>query len=112
MRTGPSFRDWGANTWWQNTRLTYWNMAPAGDFDTFSTIFEFYLQTLPFNKRRTQEYVQKASNPFHAKQSRHKDACFHPSVASSVAGAARQVFRARGRVLHGDEDAVRGLCHQ
>ena len=30
-------------------RLTYWNMAPAADFDTFSTIMEFYLQTLPFN---------------------------------------------------------------
>ena len=25
--SGPSFRDWGANSWWQNTRLTYWNMA-------------------------------------------------------------------------------------
>lgn len=36
-------------------------MAPAGDFDTFSTIFEFYLQTLPFNKRRTQEYVPSLS---------------------------------------------------
>lgn len=28
----------------------------SGDFDTFSSIFEFYLQTLPFNSRRTQEY--------------------------------------------------------
>ena len=41
--SGPSFRDWGANSWWQNTRLTYWNMAPAGDFDEFATIMEFYL---------------------------------------------------------------------
>jgi hypothetical protein len=31
-------------------------MAPAGDFDTFSTIFDFYLQTVPFNSARTQHY--------------------------------------------------------
>jgi len=55
-KSGPTMRDWGANSWWQNTRLTYWNMAPAADFDTFSTIFEFYLQTIPFNSARTQAY--------------------------------------------------------
>ena len=54
--SGPSQRDWGADTWWQNTRLPYWNMAAAGDFDTFATIFEFYLQTLPFNSARTKAY--------------------------------------------------------
>lgn len=53
---GPEKRDWGANSWWQNTRLTYWNMASAGDFDTFATILEFYLQTLPFNEARTLAY--------------------------------------------------------
>ena len=31
-------------------------MAPAGDFDTFSTIMDFYLQTVPFNSARTKEY--------------------------------------------------------
>jgi hypothetical protein len=31
-------------------------MAPAGDFDTFSTIFEFYLQTVAFNSARTEAY--------------------------------------------------------
>jgi len=52
--SGPTQRDWGANSWWQNTRLSYWPMAPAGDFDTFSKIFEFYLQTLDFNSARTE----------------------------------------------------------
>ena len=54
--SGPSYRQWGANSWWQNTRLPYWSMAPAGDFEHFASIFEFYLQTLPFNSRRTQIY--------------------------------------------------------
>ena len=58
--SGPSYRDWGANSWWQNTRLTYWNMAPAGDFDSFASIFEFYLQTLPFNAARTLAYFGHA----------------------------------------------------
>eukprot|EP01048_Picozoa_sp_COSAG05_P025542 COSAG05_NODE_6546_length_940_cov_0.777646_1_plen_75_part_10 len=31
-------------------------MAPAADFDTFSSIFEFYLQTLDFNAARTVHY--------------------------------------------------------
>eukprot|EP00035_Acanthoeca_spectabilis_P003288 m.92313 g.92313 ORF g.92313 m.92313 type:complete len:428 (+) comp12033_c0_seq1:1523-2806(+) len=31
-------------------------MAPAGDFDLFATILEFYLQTVPFNSARTREY--------------------------------------------------------
>jgi hypothetical protein len=25
--SGPSYRQWGANSWWQNTRLPYWSMA-------------------------------------------------------------------------------------
>jgi hypothetical protein len=54
--SGPSYRQWGANSWWQNTRLPYWSMAPAADFENFASIFEFYLQTLPFNSRRTQIY--------------------------------------------------------
>ena len=31
-------------------------MAPAADFDTFSMIFEFYLQTFEFNSARTLAY--------------------------------------------------------
>ena len=54
--SGPSYRQWGANSWWQNTRLPYWSMAPAADFENFASLFEFFLQTLPFNSRRTQIY--------------------------------------------------------
>eukprot|EP01051_Picozoa_sp_SAG22_P025474 SAG22_NODE_7564_length_728_cov_1.205087_1_plen_125_part_01 len=46
----------GGSRRWQNTRLTYWNMAAAADFDTLSTIMEFYLQTLDFNRARTLAY--------------------------------------------------------
>jgi hypothetical protein len=28
-KSGPTFRDWGANEWWQNTRLPYWTMLPS-----------------------------------------------------------------------------------
>ena len=33
-----------------------WRCPVATDFDTFSTIFEFYLQTLDFNSARTVHY--------------------------------------------------------
>eukprot|EP01001_Neometanema_parovale_P007003 NODE_332_length_2657_cov_50.772691_g312_i0.p1 GENE.NODE_332_length_2657_cov_50.772691_g312_i0~~NODE_332_length_2657_cov_50.772691_g312_i0.p1 ORF type:complete len:832 (-),score=157.15 NODE_332_length_2657_cov_50.772691_g312_i0:160-2604(-) len=56
VNSGPTFRSWGASSWWQNTRLPYWAMAPAGDFDTFQQVFEFYLQTVPLLSARTQAY--------------------------------------------------------
>ena len=51
--SGPSYRQWGSSNWWQNTRLAYWNMAASGDFSHLSTIFEYYLQMLPFLEART-----------------------------------------------------------
>jgi hypothetical protein len=54
--SGPSYRQWGANSWWQNTRLAYWNMAASADFENLASIFEFYHQTLDFAARRTIEY--------------------------------------------------------
>ena len=44
--------------WWQNVRLSYWPMIPAGDFDSLVPVLEYYLQMLPFAKARTQEYFQ------------------------------------------------------
>ena len=32
-------RQWGADNWWQNTRLPYGAMLAAGDFDTFQVLF-------------------------------------------------------------------------
>eukprot|EP00939_MAST-03C_sp_MAST-3C-sp1_P001726 g1726.t1 len=51
--SGPSFRQWGSCNWWQNTRLSYWNMGFAGDFDRFVTLFEYYMQMMPFLRART-----------------------------------------------------------
>ena len=50
---GPDHRSWGACNWWQNTRLAYWNMHPAGDLAQMRTIFEYYHQMLPFLEART-----------------------------------------------------------
>ena len=44
-------RDWGSSNWWQNTRLAYWSMHIAGDFDLMRTIFDYYHQMLPFLER-------------------------------------------------------------
>lgn len=55
-KSGPSFRDWGANSWWQNTRLPYWSMAVSGDWDNLRSILDFYKQTLDFNRARTMAY--------------------------------------------------------
>ena len=47
-------RDWGSSNWWQNTRLAYWSMHIAGDFDLMRTIFDYYHQMLPFLARSVQ----------------------------------------------------------
>lgn len=52
----PDQRAWGANEWWQNTRLPYGNMLASGDFDVFPNILEYFLQMLDFSKARTLEY--------------------------------------------------------
>ena len=51
--SGPSFRDWGAANWWQNTRLAYGSMLLPGDYDSLTTIFDYYLQMVPLLSRRT-----------------------------------------------------------
>ena len=49
-------RTWGPNEWWQNVRLAYWPMIPAGDLDHLVPVFEYYLRMLSFSKARTQQY--------------------------------------------------------
>ena len=51
--SGPSYRDWGAANWWQNTRLAYGSMLMPGDYDSLTTIFDYYLQMVPLLSRRT-----------------------------------------------------------
>ena len=54
------FRDWGANNWWQNTRLPYWNMFASGDQEALTHLFEYYLQMRPLLEDRTQTYFGHA----------------------------------------------------
>ncbi len=41
------YRRWGGGYWFQNTRLTYWPMIMAGDFDMLAPWFRMYLEALP-----------------------------------------------------------------
>ncbi|MGQ9882011.1 MAG: DUF5703 domain-containing protein [Armatimonadota bacterium] len=50
------YRRWGGKYWFQNTRLPYWAMLCAGDYDMLRPLFEMYLKALPLAKERTQRY--------------------------------------------------------
>lgn len=50
------FRQWGGCYWFQNTRLCYWTMLPAGDFDLMLPLFDMYRKALPSRQLATQVY--------------------------------------------------------
>jgi len=54
--TGETFdadyRRWGPGYWFQNTRLTYWQMIMSGDYDLMQPWFQMYLDALPLAKAR------------------------------------------------------------
>ena len=50
------YRRWGGPYWFQNTRLAYWPMLAAGDFDLMRPLFRMYLDALPLAKARTPLY--------------------------------------------------------
>ena len=58
--TGESYdtdyRRWGGPYWFQNTRLPYWPMLAAGDFDLMAPLFRMYLNALPLAEARTPIY--------------------------------------------------------
>ena len=47
------YRRWGTGYWWQNTRLPYWSMAAAGDFEMMQPLFKTYFAQLPLEEYRT-----------------------------------------------------------
>ena len=47
------FREWGNPYWAQNTRLPYWTMPAAGDFDLMKPLFKMYMDALPLRKHLT-----------------------------------------------------------
>jgi hypothetical protein len=50
------YRKWGGPYWFQNTRLIYWPMLTAGDFDLMQPFFEMYRHDLPLAQFRTRLY--------------------------------------------------------
>ena len=53
----PDYRRWGSGYWWQNTRLPYYPMFAAGDFDMTEPLFRMYFGLLDFNLKRTRRYL-------------------------------------------------------
>jgi hypothetical protein len=52
----PDWRRWGGNYWFQNTRLAYWPMLEAGDFDLMDAWFRMYRDALPLSLARLKTY--------------------------------------------------------
>jgi len=55
---GPDadYRAWGGPYWFQNTRLAYWPMLAAGDFELMQPLFDTYLAALPLARERSRIY--------------------------------------------------------
>jgi hypothetical protein len=52
VKSDPDYRAWGGDYWYQNTRLPYWPMLAAGDFDLMRPLFRMYLDTLALARER------------------------------------------------------------
>jgi len=52
----PDWRRWGGCYWFQNTRLAYWPMLAAGDFEMMAPWFRMYQEALPMSKARIDTY--------------------------------------------------------
>ncbi len=52
------YRRWGGCYWFQNTRLPYWPMLAAGDFDLMQPLFKMYRDALPLARARTLVYYR------------------------------------------------------
>jgi hypothetical protein len=50
------YRRWGGMFWWQNTRLPYWSMLAAGDFDLMQPLFTMYIKALGLCRDKTRIY--------------------------------------------------------
>ncbi len=50
------YRRWGGPYWFQNTRLIYWPMLAAGDYDLMEPFFRMYTSNRMLAERRTRLY--------------------------------------------------------
>jgi len=53
---GPDYRRWGPGYWHQNTRLPYWSMLAAGDYEMMRAYFAQYLRVLPLARARCRKF--------------------------------------------------------
>ena len=58
------FRAWGANYWFQNTRLIYWGMYQSGDWELMKSFFDMYINALPVAQYRTKKYFNHSGAYF------------------------------------------------
>ncbi|MDZ4755924.1 MAG: DUF5703 domain-containing protein [Phycisphaerae bacterium] len=65
----PDYRRWGPGYWFQNTRLLYWPMFAAGDFDCTEAFFRMYRDAIPLIVARSRavesERVAPGGGAFH-----------------------------------------------
>jgi len=55
---GADYRQWGPGYWWQNTRLPYYGMPAAGDYDLMEPLFRMYgKELMPLFRYRTRLYL-------------------------------------------------------
>lgn len=47
------YRRWGGAYWFQNTRLPYWPMLAAGDYEFMKPLFRMYVDALPLAEERS-----------------------------------------------------------
>ncbi len=60
-KSDHDYRRWGPGYWWQNTRLPYFPMCAAGDFEMMQPLFKMYAEELlPLCKYRTRLYCGHA----------------------------------------------------
>ena len=55
---GPDFRNWGSAYWWQNTRLSYWPMLAAGNYDMMLPLFKMYTEGMALRKYSTKKFYK------------------------------------------------------
>ncbi len=56
MYLGPDYRSWGPGYWWQNTRLPYWPMLAAGNYDMMKPLFKMYTDAMPLARHKVKKY--------------------------------------------------------
>lgn len=63
-RFTPDYRRWGGGYWIQNTRLAYWPMLPAGDFEMLQPCFEMYLRHMDVARERHRAFFNRPDAGF------------------------------------------------